>query len=83
MDIREKKTTVLISAIIATITAIVLWIMRLENKKSISAILVALVSAIAICLWVWWAKLPSFQDSDRTFKNLEQGFSTITKGDLE
>lgn len=82
----ENKLKVLIGAIAVSIIAIIAWTMKLKYKKSIGAGLLALITGVAICFWVWYAKLPNFKDTEKTFSQsdcVNCSFDTITKGDLK
>jgi RsiW-degrading membrane proteinase PrsW (M82 family) len=82
-ELSKKKVVVGISAVIFTIITIFLWIFKLKGKKRIAIWIVILMSIISISLWVWYVNLPTFQDTDKSFNQIEQSFGSIKKGDLK
>ena len=82
-ELNKNKVIVGIGAIIASIIAVVLWILKLKYKKQIGVGLLVLITAIAILFWVWYANLASFKDTDKSFSDINQTFDSVTKGDLK
>ena len=83
MDNNKKKLMVGIFAIIATIITGILWIFKSKGRRKIASWIVILSAIISIGLWIWYFNLPSFQDTNKSFSQIEQRFSLIKKGDLK
>jgi phosphatidylserine synthase len=81
-ELNKNKIYVGLGALLATIVAVVMWFWKLKYKKNISVVLLGIITAISILLWVWYANLPAWQDSDKPLSEIEQSWDTITKGDL-
>jgi hypothetical protein len=81
-ELNKNKIYVGIGALLATIVAIVMWFWKFKYKKHISVVLLGLITAISILLWVWYANLPAWQDSNKPIGEIGQSWDTITKGDL-
>jgi RsiW-degrading membrane proteinase PrsW (M82 family) len=81
-ELNLKKVIVGISAVIATVITILLWLFKLRGKKRIASWAVILTAIISISLWVWYANLPTFQDTNKSFDQIEQSFGSAKKGDM-
>lgn len=81
-ELNKNKIYVGLGALLATIIAVIMWFWKLKYKKHISVVLLGIITAISILLWVWYANLPSFTDTDKSFSDLNQSFDSVTKGDL-
>ena len=81
--INPQKVIAGILALLSSMVAVFMWVLKLKYKKQIGTGLLILITAISIAFWVWYANLPIWQDSDKSFNQIEQTFSTVTKGDLK
>jgi HAMP domain-containing protein len=79
----KTKIIVGISAIVASIVTLFSWFWRLKHRNKISLVLVIIMTTISLGLWIWYANLPSFQDTEKSFNQIEQSWDTVTKGDLK
>ncbi|MDD4980708.1 MAG: hypothetical protein PHC54_05520 [Candidatus Omnitrophica bacterium] len=82
-ELNKTKIAVGVTAIIATLITIFLWIAKLKWKKKIAFWVAIVLTIISIGLWIWYVNLPSFQDTNKSFEQIEESFDSITKGDLE
>ena len=78
----NQKVIVGIIALIVSIFTALMWIFK--AKARIKMPILIILTALSIGLWIWYASLPRFSDSTKSWGDLSnKTFQTITKGDLK